>query len=157
MRKGLKILFISMIIILLVGCNNKDTNKEITKKCTLSQNQSSNGYTLDSKYEIHSKNGYVTKVITKETVESESEEVREYFKSTLEDSYKSTNEKYGGYTYSITENDNKVISNVTINYSKMDIEKFIEDNSQMSSYVKNNKLTLDGIVAIYEALGAICK
>lgn len=164
MKKGLKILFISLFVILISGCSNektnvntnKDTAKETINTCTLSSDQSSNGYTLSSNYEIHSKDGLVNSVTTKETVESDNEQVRSYFKKTLEDSYNTANESYGGYTYNVTEDGNKVISDVTIDYSKMDLEKFVNDNSQMKSYIKNNRISLDGMKKIYEALGATC-
>lgn len=160
MKKGLKILFISLFVILISGCGNektnvntnKDTAKETINTCTLSSDQSSNGYTLSSNYEIHSKDGLVNSVTTKETVESDNEQVRSYFKKTLEDSYNTANESYGGYTYNVTEDGNKVISDVTIDYSKMDLEKFVNDNSQMKSYIKNNRISLDGMKKIYEAL-----
>ena len=127
MKKGLKILFISLFVILISGCGNektnvntnKDTAKETINTCTLSSDQSSNGYTLSSNYEIHSKDGLVNSVTTKETVESDNEQVRSYFKKTLEDSYNTANESYGGYTYNVTEDGNKVISDVTIDYSKI--------------------------------------
>lgn len=154
MKKGLKILFISLFVILISGCGKSD--KEVVSTCTLSSDQSSNGYKISSNYEIHSKNGLVNSVTTKETVESDNEQVRSYFKKTLEDSYNTANESYGGYTYNVTENANKIISDVTIDYSKMDLNKFIKDNSQMKSYIKNNKISLDGMKKIYEALGATC-
>ena len=129
MKKGLKILFISLFVILISGCGK--SNKEVVSTCTLSSNQSSNGYKISSNYEIHSKDGLVNSVTTKETVESDNEQVRSYFKKTLEDSYNTANESYGGYTYNVTEDGNKVISDVTIDYSKMNLEKFVNDNSQM--------------------------
>lgn len=154
MKKGLKILFISLFVILISGCGK--SNKEVISTCTLNSDQSSNGYKLTSNYEIHSKDGSVYSVVTKENVESDNEQVRSYFKKTLEDSYNTANESYGGYTYNVTEDGNKVISDVTIDYSKMDLDKFIKDNSQMKTYIKNNKISLDGMKKIYEALGATC-
>lgn len=154
MKKGLKILFISLFVILISGCGK--SNKEVVSTCTLSSNQSSNGYKISSNYEIHSKDGLVNSVTTKETVESDNEQVRSYFKKTLEDSYNTANESYGGYTYNVTEDGNKVISDVTIDYSKMNLEKFVNDNSQMKSSIKNNRISLDGMKKIYEALGATC-
>ena len=154
MKKGLKILFISLFVILISGCGK--SNKEVVSTCTLNSDQSSNGYKLTSNYEIHSKDGSVYSVVTKETVESDNEQVRSYFKKTLEDSYNTANESYSGYTYNVTEDGNKIISDVTIDYSKMDLDKFVKNNSQMKSYIKNNKISLDGMKKIYEALGATC-
>ena len=86
MKKGLKLLLVSLFVIILSGCNN--SSKEVVKTCKLTADQSSNGYVLNSNYEIHSKDGLVDSVVTKETVESDNEQIREYFKSTLEKSYK---------------------------------------------------------------------
>ena len=83
MKKGLKILFISLFVILISGCGK--SNKEVVSTCTLSSDQSSNGYKISS-------NGLVNSVTTKETVESDNEQVRSYFKKTLEDSYNTANE-----------------------------------------------------------------
>ena len=39
----------------------------------------------------------------------------------------------------------------------MDLDKFVKDNSQIKAYIKNNKITLEGMQKIYEALGATCE
>ncbi len=155
MKKGIRVLFISLFVILISGCDN---DKVITKTCTLTNNQSASGYKLDSNYEIHSTNGYVTSVTTKEVVTSDNKQIRDYFKKTLETTYSNANKTYGGYTYNITDEDNKVTSDVTIDYSKMDLDKFVKDNAQMKAYVnKKNQITLEGIQKVYETLGATCK
>lgn len=155
MKKGLKILVIVLVTIVISGC---DKGKEVVKTCKVTSNQSANGYILNSNYEVHSKDGIVTRVETKEVVKSDNKQVREYFKNYLEKEYKKASETYGGYTYSITDDGNNVTSKVKINYSKMNLDKFIKDNPQIKSYVnKNNKITLDGIQKVYESLGATCE
>lgn len=155
MKKGVKLLLISLFVVLVAGCGNK---KEVVKTCTLTSNQVSQGYKLESTYEIHAKGNLVESVVSKEVVTSDNKQVIDYFKSYLEKTYKTADETYGGYKYSVDTTDNSVTSNVTIDYNKMDLNKFVEDNSSMKSYVgKNNKIKLEGVTSIYEKLGATCK
>ncbi len=156
MKKGVKFLVISLFVLLLVGCTSKE--EKVVKTCTLNSDQSSSGYTLNSTYKIYATNDVVTSVETEEIVTSENKQIRDYFESTLNTSYKTANETYGGYTYNIKNEDNKVSSKVTIDYTKMDLEKFINSNTSIKAYVnKDNKLTLEGVKKIYENLGAICE
>lgn len=156
MKKGFKILFASLLMFLLVGCANNE--KEVVKKCTLTSNQVANGYSLSSTYEIHAKGDVVNSVTTEEAVTSDTESVLTYFEDYLNKSYKTANDTYGGYTYTVEKSDNKVVSKVTIDYTKMDLDKFISDNSSIKAYVNsNNQITLEGVTKIYESLGATCE
>lgn len=155
MKKGFKILFISLFVFLLAGC---EKNKEVVTKCELTSNQAASGYSLDSTYEIYSKGGVVNKVKTKEVVTSDQEDVLTYFETYLNESYETASDTYGGYTYKVTKSDDKISSDVTIDYNKMDLDKFVSDNSSMKAYVnKDNKITLEGVTKIYESLGATCE
>ena len=81
-----------------------------------------------------------------------------YFKEYVESTYKSMNDSYGGYDNKVTVDGNKLVSTTKIDYTKMDMEKFIKDNTAMKSYVnKNNQLKVEGVKKIYEQLGAVCK
>mgnify|MGYP004629330705 FL=1 len=154
MKKGVKILSVLLISFLLMGCEEK----EVVKKCTLSVNNTDNGYSLKSTYEIHAKNNVVNSVKTKEVVTSEKDSILSYFEKTLNNTYKKANDTYGGYTYNVKNDNNKVTSDVKIDYNKMNLKKYVSDNSVMKSYVNsNNKLTLKGAIKIYENLGATCK
>lgn len=156
MKKGVKFLVVSLLTVLLVGCSSKE--EKVVKTCTLNSDQSASGYTLNATYKIYATNDVVTSVETEEIVISDNEQIRDYFESTLNSSYETAEETYGGYTYNIKKEDNKVISNVTIDYTKMDLEKFIDSNTTMKAYVNSdNKITLDGAKKIYEDLGATCE
>lgn len=155
MKKILSLLIVFTALFLLSGCSLAKT--KITK-CTLTSDQSASGYVLDSTYEIYSKGDVVYKVSTKEVVTSKNNTVLQYFEKTLKDQYKSSNDIYGGYSYDVKTKDGKVSSTVTIDYNKMDLNKFVKNNTAMKSYVnKNNKLTLEGAKKLYESLGATCK
>lgn len=150
-----KFLFIIPVLVvsLLVGCGNKGG----TIECTLSSKDVVNGYELNSTYKIKYTNDYVNSVETVEVVSSDNSEVLDYFKKNLEDTYKKTNENYGGYDYNVTKDQNKVTANVTIDYSKMNLDQFIKDQPALKSYTKDGKLLVDGVKSLYEAMGATCK
>lgn len=157
MKKYFGMLILVITIILITGCSSTQ-NKEIIKTCTSTSNDVANGYKLQSDYKIYAKGDVVEKVETIETITSDDEETLSYFAEYLEDTYESTNEVYGGYTNTVTEEEGKVVSKTTIDYNVMDIEKYVEDNTIMKNYVNtDNKILLDGMVAIYEALGATCE
>lgn len=153
--KYIKILSLVFIVVLLAGCGD---NKEFTKTCTATMNDTVNGYKLDTEYKIYGKGKIATKVVTVETVTSKDQDKLDYFEKTLKETYDSINEIYGGYTNNITNKDGKVVSETTIDYTKMDVEKYVKDNSVMKSYVNSkNEMLASGIQQVYEALGATCK
>ncbi len=154
MKRLAKIIFISISILLLSGCGSK----KLTTKCTLDSDQSASGYKLESVYNIYSTNGIVDSVKTKEVVTSKNNTILSYFENILKSQYTKAGKAYGGYTFNVKKEDDKVTSEVTIDYNKMDLSKFVRDNASMKSYVnKSNKITLDGAKKIYESLGATCK
>jgi len=64
---------------------------------------------------------------------------------------------YGGYTYDIKNSKDKLELSVGIDYTVFDMNKFINNNAAMKDYVnKSNKLTIDGIINMYEASGSTC-
>lgn len=162
MKKIAKILVVFVGVIFLAGCDTNDlfgsiNNKSITK-CTLDSDQSANGYKLNSEYNIYATGNVVTSVKTTEVVTSDKEEILKYFQNTLNTQYEAANKSYGGYSFDIKKSDNKITSNVTIDYNKMNLKKFVQDNASMKSYInKDNKITLSGAKKLYESLGATCK
>lgn len=153
--KYIKIISLVFIVVLLSGCGEQ---KEFTKTCTLTSNNPVDGYKLDTEYKIYGKGKIAEKVVTIETVTSDNDEILDYFEKTLKSTYETTNKEYGGYTNKVTNKDGKLVSETTIDYTKMDLEKYVKDNSVMKNYVNSkNELLADGVQKIYEALGATCK
>ncbi len=155
MKKNIKIISV-LSILLLSGCG---TNKEVlVTKCTSSQNNLQANYTLKSEYTIYSQKGVVNKVESVETINSSSEAILDYFDTYLTSTYEQANKVYGGYNNKVTKNDDEVISKTTIDYKSMDMNKYVEDNSAMKNYVNSkNELTLEGIKAAYQSIGATCE
>lgn len=155
MKKNLNILLIIITIILMSGCALD--GKKVTE-CTLNSDQVANGYTMSSSYKISSSNDIVTKIKIEQVVKSQSKSILDYQEKSLKDQYKSLNDTYGGYKYSIKKDSDKVTAKVTVDYKKVDLNQYIKDNSEMKEYINdNNMLTLDGAKEIYESVGATCK
>ena len=146
MKKIIGSLFL-ILVFSITGCGNK----EATIECNLNSKDPSNNYELKTDYIIHAKGDIVEYVETTETIISDKESVLNYFKEYVESTYKSMNDSY-------TVDGNKLVSTTKIDYNKMNMEKFIKDNTAMKSYVnKNNQLKVEGVKKIYEQLGAVCK
>lgn len=127
-----------------------------TTKCSMESKQKE--YTINTDYKIKAKGSIVKTVTIKQVIESKNKTVLKNFKKQLEEQYKSNKSAYGGYTYKVSLKGNKVTTNVTIDYNKMDLDKFVKTNVAMKEYVnKDNKLTLDGAKKMYKSTGAKCK
>lgn len=151
MKKSLILLPVS--ILLLTGCGEKKG----TIHCTLTTTDKLNGYTVNADYNIHYKGDYVEYVENTETVTSDNEETLASFESQFNVLYNGMNENYGGYTYSIKKDTGKLTSTVKIDYDKMDLDKLVKDQPTMKNYVKNKKMSKEGIENTYKALGATCE
>ncbi|MBR6073272.1 MAG: DUF1307 domain-containing protein [Bacilli bacterium] len=154
MKKYLSIITILSLCILLTGCKGK----LVVNKCHGESNQTASGYKLVTDYKISSRKNIVEKIELKQTIESDSKEKLDNFKTNLEKQYKDNNSRYGGYSYNIKDEENKIVIELTIDYSKMDLNKFVTDNVAMKNYVNDkNQLTLDGAKKMYEASGNKCE
>ena len=155
MKKRLSlVLAIFIITLCLCGC------KEKTKisNCSLVSDQSASGYKLESNYKIYSTNNFVDKVVLKQVINSKDKKDLDSFKTSITNQYKNNNKLYNGYTFDIKEKDNKLNINVTIDYTKVDLKKFTQDNVSMKEYVnKDYKITLDKIIKLYESSGMKCE
>lgn len=137
----------------LTGCGQENT---IT--CKSFSDQSISGYEINTEYNISYDGDIVNKVEITEVVESKNKTILSYFEEKNKEQYKENNIKYRGYSYKITNENNKLVSKITIDYSKVDLDTFIKDNPAMKNFVnKDNKLTIDGVKAMYESIGATCK
>ena len=62
------------------------------------------------------------------------------------------------YDYDIKATKDTLTSKVTINYEKIDMDKFVEINPEGAAFfVKDNKISLEKLVEYYEMIGATCK
>ena len=143
------------IVLLLLLLILQNINKTVT--CSSTSDQSKNGYILSTEYVIKSKNKIVKSVNIKETITSKDEKLLSNFEKQFKEQYEYNKKAYGGYKFKVTNKNGKVTTNVEIDYSKFDMEKFTTNNVAMKQYTKNNKLTLEGAKKLYESTGATCK
>ena len=143
-----------LVVVILLICILLSNKKVV---CTMKSDQSKNGYVLETEYIIKANGKNVKTVDITETVTSKDKKKLSKFEKDFNDNYAYNKKNYGGYTYKVTNKDGKVVTKVTINYNKFDMEKFIKNNEAMKKYTEKNKLTLDGAKKLYESTGAKCK
>ncbi len=161
MKKGLLLM---SLLVLLTGCGEETKNevtpeepKQATMHCESSTRDVVNGYETTSEYTIYYTGDYVERVETVETVTSESEEFLDNMEEYVNSTYEATNNAYGGYTYEVIREDGSVVANVTIDYTKMNLEQYVTDQPTMDDYIEDGKFLVEGIVDIYEQAGATCE
>lgn len=144
---------ISTLITIVILIVNFKTNKITCKNESI---QKTNGYKIENTYDIISDNEIVKKVIIKETVISKRNEILKSFEKQYKKQYKYNKKAYGGYTYRTNNKKGKLEVEVTVDFNKIDIEKFVTDNEAMKQFVYNSKFTLEGAKKLYETTGAKC-
>ncbi len=149
-----RLLLIPLFMLLITGCGEE---KKGSIACTLNSNDVVNNYKLESTYTINYTDDLVDSVSTVEIVKSDSKEILDLLETQLNNTYKAMSDNYGGYTYKITKESDKVKADVSIDYTKMDVNKLITDQPTLKGYVKNNRLLTKGLQSIYEQMGAECK
>ena len=145
------VLFLSFLVI---GCKEE----KVITKCSSVNDQPLIGYKITSNYTIYSLNDIVSKVKMKQVITSTDNGILENFKNNYENQYKLSNSLYGGYDYDIKSSNNKLTVTLIINYDKTDLDKFIMNNEAMEQFLnKDNKLTLNGALKMYESSGMKCE
>ena len=150
-----KVFLVLVSLLVFTGCGKEEKMGVIN--CTYNTKDVVNGYEVSAEYKINYKGDFVESVETTEIYTSKSSDIIEYFEEYLNNTYKQMDKAYGGYTYEITKSKDKVISEVKIDYNKIDLEQFIEDQPTLKNFSKDNKLTVAGIRSIYELMGATCE
>ena len=148
MKKIASVVLVFALCLLLTGCGK-------TLKCSSSSKQVD--YKISTDYSIKSSGGIVKSVTIKQVITSKKKKRLEDFKSQLTEQYETNNKSYGGYKYKVNINKNTLTADVTIDYTKFNVEKFVKANGAMKEYVnKNNQLTLEGAKKMYKSTGAKC-
>lgn len=164
MKKIFKGVIIVSLVIMLAGCGQKKTSSIPTstdpiKTCTLSSSSTleGNAFDMNNEYRIYGTDGLVSNVTTIESVTSDSQDVLDYFQETVDAQYKAINDVYSGYDYSFKTDGNTLTITTNIDYNKMNLKQYIQDNNMQSYVNSNNQFTVDGITRIYTSIGATCK
>ncbi len=149
-----KLLIVLGMVFLLSGCGEKEIK---SLHCTIHSKNVIDGYEVNSTYDAVGEKGYAKTVTTKEETVSDSAETLDLFEETIKTTYKNMNDTYGGYTYTVNRESNKVVADVTIDYSKMNLNKMLEDQPVLDKYIKDGKMLMSGLQKMYEDLGATCE
>ena len=154
MKKIFQLIAISSLFLLLSGCAEE---KEVLKTCTLTSNNTIQGYKMENEYKVYAKGDAALKVVTTEIVTSDNDEILDYLEEYINTTYTALDENYGGYEFDVKRENGKVIAETTIDYSKMDLKQYVKDNPVMKSYVNSDdELLVDGIINLYKSSGATC-
>lgn len=121
--------------------------------CTTDYDYTELEYVIGSKYVVFAEDDKVTKIVSREIIVANDSTKLDDFESYLNENHDAAIQ-YGGYTSDVKREDNKVISDVTIDYSEFDVKKFAEDNEAVDSDM--TKLSVDDIEKQYVSLGAKC-
>lgn len=152
MKRYIKFLLLILCITILSGC---DSDLDTTN-CSLNNKQID--YTIKTTYKITSSKDIVNKVEIKEVIASKDKKKLRSFKEQLTNQYKNNNKLYKGYKYEADLDGDTLTLEVTIDYEKMNLKKFVKDNAAMKKHVnKDNKFTLKGAKELYKFTGARCK
>lgn len=163
MKKQYKIFSIVILLIFvftLSGCGktSNDVDKEADKTtvtCTKT-GQATTGVEADLTYQYVEKDGYVESIHTTEKLTSDNEEYLQAYKSLLDDSYEAYKDiEY--YDYKIEIKGDTLISDININYAKIDTDRLIEIDSSNASLIKDGKVAAADLKTLYESIGATCK
>lgn len=146
------VLPVFLVGILFTGCGKNYK----TLKCNNSINTGDLNYTAE--YEInYDENDVVKFVNVTEKIVSDNAEYLEQAKEETKKTYEESNSTYGGYDCSVKVNGDTLLAKCNLDYEKMNLKKFIEDNPSISSIIKGkDSIKLDESIQIYEALGAKC-
>ncbi|MBR6948859.1 MAG: DUF1307 domain-containing protein [Bacilli bacterium] len=167
MKKIIKSIILVISVLLLTACGTEDMEKGITVS-SKTDTSNKNGTLLCSRsaeaqnnakasfiYEIDYKNGYITKLHSKEEITSSSDEVLDTYEEAYRNIFKAYEDlKY--YDNNITRSKSSVVSDTTIDYSKVDIEKLKEIEAQEDSIIKNGKVSLKDWLTFAETFGTTC-
>ena len=107
-------------------------------------------------YEVYYEDDYVTILHSTEEVTSDDSSVLD----TYEEAYKNIFKQYEGLKYYdniVTRTDNSIISDTTINYAKIDIDKLLEIEGEEDNVIENGKVKLSTWLNFAKKFGVTCE
>lgn len=151
MKKTILVLMLCISALMITGCGKEE---EKTMNCSRTLNQ--NGIEMNLSYTVKYKGDYVTSVKSVEKIKSDDTATIEAYKTQLEETtspYKDI--KY--YDHEVNVDGNTLTSTITIDYEKIDTDKFIEVDSSAKQLIKDGKVEVETIETLYNTLGITCE
>ena len=163
--KKVSIVIILFLVILLCGCeskkneviiNNKliNTSKMEHKYCT--RKATLDGGEVKLEYDIYYTGEVLNLLVSKEKIISSSEDIL----NTYEEAYKRIHlnyEKLENYDTSVVRGDTTVLSTISINYDKVDIDKLIEIEGEEDNIFINKVPKVDKWLELAKKFGTTCE
>lgn len=126
--------------------------------CEQTSDQPNLGYQTETKTEIFYRDKFVTTIKTNRKIETNDNAKLNELINSYSSQYDINKASYSGYDYTLKKIDETHAEiDSEIDYSKLDMEKYLKDNPAMSKYTEDNKMTFDGAQKMYEASGYTCK
>lgn len=134
------------------GCSKKEKETECTYSAEIED------YNLIAIYNIkhYPKNGTVTKVTEKISVSSSNISTLESLKQ-INDIQNSVYSQFEQFSYESAIDDDKLNINIDIDYSQIDINKFVMIDNDNQKLVLDGKINYDKYINYYETSGFKCK
>ena len=165
MKKSRLIIVLLLAMVLIVGCEKQeekvisngkkvDTSKMLHKHCTRGGSVTDGEASLN--YEIYYTGEKLNIIESEEKVTSDSSSVLD----TYEEAYNKIHKYYEGLEYydtRVERNDNSVISYITINYDKIDIDKLISIEGEEDNIFENKVPKVDKWLELAKKVGTKCK
>ena len=165
MKKILIIMLVCMLV--LTGCGKKDETKSGDEKSYLNEPQketicfstfysSEQDYRVNNDVTLYSRGGAVLSEKDVDVFKSINEELRNKYIERTKNEFERQNQSYGGTTYVIQINDEKVNVEANIDYSKYNMKQFMEDYGFTEKDMIDGYVSLDSLIALYEYFGYTC-
>ena len=163
--KKISIIIVLFLVILLCGCESKDneiiinnkpvnTSKMEHKHCT--REATLDGGEVKLEYDIYYTGEILNLLVSKEKIISSSEDIL----NTYEEAYKKIHlnyEKLENYDTSVVRGDTTVLSTISINYDKVDIDKLIEIEGEEDNIFINKVPKVDKWLELAKKFGTTCE
>lgn len=158
-----KVLIIIIGIILIILCRidfktNKPNDNIKVQSFNCNLTNETDEYKLESIYTVQYKEDVITMVLFYEEIDSDDKDVITDLYEEKSNKYKNFNNSYGGLLYNIGKGSKRLTFEVSIDYTKVNMNALLENDSTLKNYVNDkNQLTVNGIKEYYYSLGIVCE
>lgn len=163
--KKISIIIVLFLVILLCGCESKDneviinnkpinTSKMEHKHCT--REATLDGGEVKLEYDIYYTGDVLNLLISKEKIISSSEDIL----NTYEEAYKKIHlnyEELENYDTSVVRGDTTVLSTISINYDKVDIDRLIKIEGEEDNIFEGKIPKVDKWLSLAKKFGTTCE
>lgn len=151
----IKISLIVLVSFLITGCGSGTVaSADGVKNCSRTGEVDNGSSKMN--YEVYYEGDYVTVIHSMEEIISDDSSVLD----TYEEAYKNIFKQYENLEYydnTITRSDNTVISDTTINYAKIDIDKLLEIEGEEDNVIEDGKVKLSTWLTFAKKFGVTCE